>query len=92
MISSLEYLYTGALVAGNIAAASLMYLLGNQLFTALLAALGLSVLLAAALAERPKPQSESRTRRAGWRGRVRRVGANSVDAVPRRPEEEPSRD
>jgi hypothetical protein len=92
MISSLEYLYTGALVAGNVAAASVMYLLGNQLFTALLATLGLMVLVAAALAERPQPQSESRTRRAGWRGRVRRVGGNGVDAVPRRPGEEPPRD
>jgi hypothetical protein len=62
MLSALEYLYAGGLVAGNIVTASVMYLLGNPLFTVLLAALGLAVLLTAAVAERSEPRSESPAR------------------------------
>jgi hypothetical protein len=60
-MTDFDRLYTVSLVAANMAAAGVMYLLSSHLFTAVLAGLGLVVLVVAALTEHPMARSESAT-------------------------------
>jgi len=54
-------LYTASLVAANVATACVMYVLSSPLFTAVLATMGVTVLLATALTEEPESRSGSTT-------------------------------